>query len=36
MTADRLATLSLLICVVTVATYSMLLGVPAVRNHPEG
>jgi AhpC/TSA family protein len=36
MTAGRLATLSLLICVVTLATYSRLLGVPAVRNHPEG
>jgi AhpC/TSA family len=36
MTAGRLAALSLLICVVTIATYSLLLGVPAVRNHPEG
>jgi hypothetical protein len=36
MAAGRLATLSLLICVVTLATYSRLLGVPAVRNHPEG
>jgi hypothetical protein len=36
MTASRLATLSLLICVVTVVTYSLLLGVPAIRNHPEG
>jgi hypothetical protein len=35
-TAGRLAALSLVICVVTIATYSMLLGVPAVRNHPEG
>jgi hypothetical protein len=36
MTAGRLAALSLSICVVTIATYSLLLGVPAVRNHPEG
>ena len=36
MTAGRLAALSLLICAVTLATYSLLLGVPAVRNHPEG
>jgi hypothetical protein len=36
MTAGRLAALSLLICGVTIAAYSMLLGVPAVRNHPEG
>ena len=36
MTPGRLATLSLLICAVTIATYSLLLGVPAVRNHPEG
>jgi hypothetical protein len=36
MTAGPLAALSLLICLGTVAAYSMLLGVPAVRNHPEG
>jgi hypothetical protein len=36
MTAGRLAALSLVICVITIAVYSMLLGVPAVRNHPEG
>lgn len=36
MTAGRLAALSLLICGVTIAAYSMLLGVAAVRNHPEG
>jgi AhpC/TSA family len=36
MTAGRLAALSLLICGVTIGTYSLLLGVPAVRNHPEG
>jgi len=36
MTAGRLAALSLLICAITIAVYSMLLGVPAVRNHPEG
>ncbi len=36
MLAGRLAVLSLLICVGSIATYSMLLGVPAVRNHPEG
>ena len=36
MTAGRAAALSLLICVVTVATYALLLEVPAVRNHPEG
>jgi hypothetical protein len=36
MTAGRLATLSILVCVGTVAAYSLLLGVPAVRNHPEG
>ena len=36
MTAGRLAALSLAICVITIATYSQLLGVPAVRNHPEG
>ena len=36
MTAGRLAALSLLVCVITIAGYSMLLGVPAVRNHPEG
>lgn len=36
MTAGRLAALSLGICVITIAVYSMLLGVPAVRNHPEG
>jgi hypothetical protein len=35
-TAGRAAALSALICVVTVATYSLLIGVPAVRNHPEG
>ena len=31
-----LAVLSVLICGLTIGTYSMLLGVPAVRNHPEG
>jgi hypothetical protein len=36
MTAGRLAALSLLICGATIATYSTLLGVAAVRNHPEG
>ena len=36
MTAGRLAALSLLICGVTIAAYSLLLGVAAVRNHPEG
>lgn len=36
MTAGRLAALSLLICGATIGTYSLLLGVPAVRNHPEG
>jgi hypothetical protein len=36
MTAGRLAALSLLICALTIATYSLLLGIPAVRNHPEG
>ena len=36
MTAGRLAALSLLICVVTIGTYTTLIGVPAVRNHPEG
>jgi hypothetical protein len=36
MTSGRLAALSLLICIGTVAAYSLLLGVPAVRNHPEG
>ena len=36
MTATRAAALSALICVATVATYSLLIGVPAVRNHPEG
>ena len=36
MTAGRLAALSVLICVGVIATYSLLLGVPAVRNHPEG
>ena len=36
MTAARAAALSALICVATVATYSLLIGVPAVRNHPEG
>jgi len=36
MTAGRLAALSLLICGVTLAAYSLLLGVAAVRNHPEG
>jgi hypothetical protein len=36
MTASRAAALSALICVATVATYSLLIGVPAVRNHPEG
>ena len=36
MTAGRAAALSALICAATVATYSLLLGVPAVPNHPEG
>jgi hypothetical protein len=36
MTAGRLATLSVLICAATIAAYALLLGVPAVRNHPEG
>jgi hypothetical protein len=36
MTSGRLATLSLLICVATVAGYALLLGVPGVRNQPEG
>ena len=36
MTAGRLAALSVLVCVVTVAAYALLLGVPEVRNHPEG
>jgi hypothetical protein len=36
MTARRLASLSLLICGATMAVYSMLIGVAAVRNHPEG
>jgi cytochrome oxidase Cu insertion factor (SCO1/SenC/PrrC family) len=36
MTSGRLAALSLLVCIGTLAAYSMLLGVPAVRNHPEG
>ena len=36
MTAGRLAALSLVICVATIAGYTLLLGVPAVRNHPEG
>ena len=36
MTAGRLAALSLLICVLTIAVYTTLVGVPAVRNHPEG
>jgi hypothetical protein len=36
MTPGRLAALSGLICVGAIAAYSMLLGVPAVRNHPEG
>jgi hypothetical protein len=36
MITGRLAVLSLLICVATVAVYSLFLGVPAVRNHPEG
>jgi cytochrome oxidase Cu insertion factor (SCO1/SenC/PrrC family) len=31
-----LAVLSVLVCVATVAAYATLLGVPAVRNHPEG
>lgn len=36
MTAGRLAALSALICASTVAAYALLLGVPSVRNHPEG
>ena len=36
MTAAWLAMLSVLICGVTIGAYSLLLGVPAVRNHPEG
>ena len=36
MTSGRLAALGVLICVGTVAAYSLLLGVPSVRNHPEG
>ena len=36
MTSGRLALLSLLVAVGTVASYGLLLGVPAVRNHPEG
>jgi hypothetical protein len=36
MTSARLALLSLLIAVGTVASYALLLGVPAVRNQPEG
>jgi hypothetical protein len=36
MAAGRLAALSVLICVGAIATYALLLGVPAVRNHPEG
>jgi hypothetical protein len=36
MTAGRLAALSLLISGITIAAYPMLVGVPAVRNHPEG
>lgn len=36
MTAGRLAALSLLSCVLTIAVYTTLIGVPAVRNHPEG
>lgn len=36
MTSGRLAALSLLICVATVAGYALLLGVPGVRNQPEG
>lgn len=36
MTAARLAALSVVICAGTIAAYSMLLGVPAVRNQPEG
>lgn len=36
MTAAWLAVLSVLICGVAIAAYPMLLGVPAVRNHPEG
>jgi hypothetical protein len=36
MTAGRLAVLSVLVCAGTIAAYALLLGVPAVRNHPEG
>lgn len=36
MTSGRLAALSVLICVGTAAAYVLLLGVPSVRNHPEG
>ena len=36
MTPGRLAALSVLICAGAIAAYSMLLDVPAVRNHPEG
>lgn len=31
-----LAALSVLVCIAAVAAYALLLGVPAVRNHPEG
>jgi hypothetical protein len=36
MASGRLALLSLLIAVGTVVSYPFLLGVPSVRNHPEG
>jgi hypothetical protein len=36
MTSGRLALLSLLIAIGTVVGYLTLLGVPSVRNHPEG
>jgi len=36
MTSGRLALLSVVIAVGTVVSYALLLGVPSVRNHPEG
>jgi len=36
MTSGRLALLSVVIAVGTVVAYALLLGVPSVRNHPEG
>lgn len=36
MTSARLAALSVVVAIGAVAAYALLLGVPLVRNHPEG